>query len=145
MKKTITLLFAVVMAISLNSCGGSDDSSNNSSSSDKIVGTWRYAGDIYGGVFEPENYDACDDEFLKFSANNTGKHTEKYCGEASDVNPFSWEKITNSPYNYSILDLDFGQEIEQIVIFSEDFQKFTVYETEELMLAEEGGEVYEKQ
>ena len=145
MKKTTTLLFAVVMAISLNSCGGSDDSSSNSSSSDKIVGTWRYAGDIYGGVFEPENYDACDDEFLKFAGNNTGKFIEKYCGEASDVYPFNWEKITNSPYNYSLLDPEFAQATEQILIFSEDFQKFTVYETEEEMLAEDGGEVYEKQ
>jgi hypothetical protein len=144
MKKTITLLFAFVLAISLNSCGGSDDSSS-SSSADKIVGTWRYSGDIYNGVFDPEDYEACDDEFVKFASNNTGKYIEKYCGESDDVFAFSWQKTSDPLYNYVITDSETGETSNGIILFSADFKTITLYETEDDMLEEFGGEVYQKQ
>lgn len=144
MKKLITLTFAFVLALSLNSCGGSDDSSS-SSSADKIVGTWKYTGDIYDGVFEPETNEPCDDELLKFASNNTGQFIEKYCGESTDIVPFAWAKIDNAPYNYSITDSETGDTSPGIVIFSADFKTFTTYDTEEEMMAETGGSVFQKQ
>jgi hypothetical protein len=48
MKKTITLLFAFVMAISLNSCGGSDDSANGDGNNNN---GWENVGSSTFGKF----------------------------------------------------------------------------------------------
>ena len=48
MKKTITLLFAFVMAIFLNSCGGSDDSANGNGNNNN---GWENVGSSTFGKF----------------------------------------------------------------------------------------------
>lgn len=143
MKKTISLLFAFLMVFSLNSCSSDDDSSNNSSG-DKIIGTWKYSGDMINGDFVPY-IDDCDEEFLKFSANNTGKIIDKYCDEEDDVFPFTWENTSDSPFNYLITDSETGEEIPGIIIFSSDFKKFTSYNSEQDMINGDFGSVFEKQ
>ncbi len=123
MKKTISLFFTFLMVFSLNSCS-SDDDSSNTSSGDKIIGTWKYSGDMINGDFVPY-IDDCDEEFLKFSANNTGKIIDKYCDEEDYVFPFTWENTSDSPFN--------------------DFKKFTSYNSEQDMINGDFGTVFEKQ
>lgn len=144
MKKTITLLCAFVLALSLNSCGGSDDSPNGSSNADKIIGTWKYSGDMYMGNFEPYDGESCDDEFMKFATNNTGQLIEKYCGEPTETTNFTWQKTTDPIYNYIATETGTGDTSPVIIVFSDDFKTFTMYEYEEEMLVEDGGEVYKK-
>jgi hypothetical protein len=144
MKKTIFLLFAFVIAFSLNSCS-SDDDSSSASSGDKIVGTWKFTGEMINGNFEPDITDECDEELLIFSANNTGKIIDKYCDDVDDVYPFTWEKTGDSPFNYVIVDSETGQETPGIIVFSSDFKKFTAYNSEQDMIDEDFGTVYEKQ
>ncbi|WP_284653580.1 hypothetical protein [Flavobacterium terrisoli] len=144
MKKAITILCAIVLAFSFNSCS-SDDSSGGASSSDNIVGSWKYVGDMYVGVFEPYEAEPCDDEILKFSGNNTGKYIIKYCGESSEVTSFAWERTSDPIYNYTTTDNETGETIPGIVIFSEDYQSFTTYDTQEDMLNQDNGTVFEKQ
>jgi hypothetical protein len=145
MKKLITLTCAFVLALSLNSCGGSDDSPSGPSSSDKIVGTWKFAGDMYMGNFEPYVGESCDDELFKFVGNNTAQFIEKYCGDATDVTNFTWAKTTDPTYNYSYTDPETGDVASVVIVFSTDYSKFTTYETEDDMLNEDAGEVYQKQ
>ncbi len=144
MKKTITLLCAFVLAISLNSCSSSDDSSGESGG-DKIVGTWKLVGDMYLGEFEPYDGETCDLDFLKFSGNNTGRLTEKYCGESDEVYPFTWEKTDDPVYNYITIDNDSGISNPGIIVFSADFEQFTAYGTESDMLNETEGTVFQRQ
>lgn len=144
MKKSITLLCAFVLALSFNSCGGSDDSPSGSSSSDKIVGNWKYTGAMYLGDFVDDT-DECYSEFVNFSSNKTGKYTDKYCGEADVINQFTWEKTTDQLYNYILTDSDGADFEPKIIEFSDNNQTITMYDTEEGMLAGDDGEVYQKQ
>ena len=145
MKKTITLLFAFIMAFSLNSCGGSeDDGPSGSSSGDKIVGNWKYIGDTFDGTFEPETDEACDEEFLKFLANNSGQLIEEFCGEDNEVENFTWEKTGDAPFNYAVTIEGETMPVPVIIKFSSNSQKFTSYETEEDMNDDNFGTVYEK-
>ena len=143
MKKTITLLCAFVLAFSFNSCS-SDDSSDNANA-DKIVGSWKLVGDMYFGEFEPYDGETCDLDYLKFSSNGTGRLTEKYCGESDGIYPFTWEKTTDPVFNYITTDEESGVSDPGIVVFSSDFKRFTVYETEEDMLTETYGVVFQRQ
>lgn len=143
MKKVIVLFCAVVMAFSFNSCS-SDDSSGGASSSDDIVGTWKYVGDMYVGVYEPYEAEPCDDEILKFSGNNTGKFTMKYCGEPSEVFTFTWERTSDPIYNYTTTDTDTGDTVPAIIVFTADYQSFTAYDTEVDMMNQDNGTVFEK-
>lgn len=145
MKNSIFLLFAFFMAFSVNSCSTDDDSS--SSSDDKIVGTWKLSGQMINGNFEPDVSDQCDEELIKFLANNTAEVIDKYCeeGGGQDVTPFTWANTDASPFNYVFIDNDTGNENPEIIIFSSNFNKFTVYNTEQDMIDENFGTVYVKQ
>jgi hypothetical protein len=144
MKKLTSLLCAFVLVVLFNSCSSSSDDSGGASSADKAVGTWKYIGDMSFGEFNPYEAESCDDEFLKFFGNNSGQIVQKYCGEPTDVGAFTWEKTSDPVFNYTF-SYGEGATQSQIFKFSDDFKQFTIYQTEENMLQEEDGEVYEKQ
>ena len=145
MKKLITLTCAFVLALSLNSCGGSDDSpSGSSSGGDKIVGTWKLVGYTQSNQYVSLDIPSCDDVFIKFTSNNTGVETDYDCEDPEDISAFTWEKITDSPLTYSVTDNGTGETDERIVVFSADFKKHTVYQTQE-DLNSGNGIVVEKQ
>lgn len=124
MKKTITLLFAFIMAFSLNSCGGSDDSSG-SSSGDKIVGTWKYIGDIDESEFDPNTDEPCDDDFAKFNSNGTALATNKTCGDVTETSPATWEN--NGGGVYSFTETETSESSTVSVEFSDDFKEMTFF------------------
>lgn len=144
MKKLTSLLSAFVLVVLFNACSSSSDDSGGSSGSDKAVGTWKLIGTMAFGVFEADNSESCDDEFLKFFGNNSGQIVQKYCGEPTDTGSFTWEKTSDPVFNYTF-SYGEGATQSQIFKFSDDFTQFTIYQTEENMLQEEDGEVYEKQ
>ena len=144
MKKLISLFCVFFLAVVFNSCSSSSDDSGGSSSSDKAIGTWKLIGTMAFGVFEADNSESCDDEFLKFFGNNSGQIIQKYCDEPTDTGTFTWEKTSDPVFNYAFVSGD-GFTQSQIFKFSDDFKQFTIYQTEENMLQEEDGEVYEKQ
>lgn len=126
MKKTIYLLFALVMAISLNSCGGSDDSPSGSSSSDKIVGNWKYIGDIDEDVFDANTDESCDDDFIKFNSNGTALSTDKSCEDITETSSVTWEN-TGSNGVYIFVETETGETSSASVVFSEDFKEMSLY------------------
>lgn len=147
MKKLISLLCVFVLVVLFNSCSSSDDS-GGSSDSDKAVGSWKINGYMDTGVFysfEEDGGTSCSEDYYKFFGNNSGKFIQEFCGESSDVLPFTWEKTSDPVYNYNLTYGDGAVSVPYILVFSEDFTKFTVYETESDMMQETHGEVFQKQ
>jgi hypothetical protein len=92
---------------------------------EKIIGTWKFAGEMTNGVFVPDEQETCDDEILKMNSNFSARLTVKDCGFPDVPTDFTWEKLaTNSYriYNNSGLDknitVEYSNNYNTMVIYS---------------------------
>lgn len=91
---------------------------------EKIIGTWKFAGEMTNGSFVPDEMETCDDEVLKMNANFSASLNVKDCGEADDLSNFSWEKLGEN--SYRIYDnVSFDKDI--TVEYSNNNQTMVIY------------------
>ena len=124
MKKVIYLMAFVLTTLLSVSCGSDDGGGSTGDPSEPIVGNWKMTGYIFEGTTFPTENEPCDDEFYKFNSNGTGKYTEEYCDEPSEITEFTWEKSGGSIY--TVMD-EFGVESSSEVAFSNSNKVMTVY------------------
>ena len=123
----------VAMGLLLASCGSDDSGSDidgiENPSSDVIVGNWSYIGDIDEDGYEEDEHEPCDDEFLKFNADNTVRNTINYCGEEAEVYNLFWQKAPAAD-KYVFSDGS-GSSEEAKVVFTQNNNRMTIYEYED--------------
>lgn len=94
----------LTMGLLAVSCGSDDSGSDiediGNPSADLIVGNWSYIGDIDEDGYEASEHEPCDDEFVKFNADGTGRTTVNYCNEESEIINFSWQKTSATTYTF---------------------------------------------
>ena len=90
---------------------------------DKIVGTWKFAGEMTDGSFIPDESETCDDEILKMNVNFSGGLTVKDCGFSDEITALTWEKLGSTSYRiYNNTGLDKNITVE----FSSNNQRMVI-------------------
>lgn len=104
---------------------------------EKIIGTWKFAGEMTNGVFVADELETCDDEILKMNSNFSARLTVKECGASDDPTDFTWEKLgTNSYRIYNNTGLDKNINVE----YSNNNQTMVIYSA-----TDDTPDVWEKQ
>jgi hypothetical protein len=121
MKKCFIFVLAVTFLLTV-SCSSDDNAS--SSASDKIVATWKFAGEMTNGEFIPDEEETCDDEILKMDTDFSARLTEKNCDFDDAFTDFLWEKLGDGYYRiYNDTGLDKDIEVE----FLNNNQRMIIY------------------